>query len=151
LSQQPSGKRPFGVTAIIILKVVGFFSLVGDVLGLPISNLSTLFPMGWYSNDTLAFTLSSDNIALLIALTLGLAILTWQLAMIIGLWLLKRWAWFFVMAQLGLSMAFCLWAYFQGVQLYIYMLLNVIMVFYLNQSEVQHVFGHNRKPQQEII
>ena len=151
MSQQPSRKRPFGVMVIIILQIVGFLSLTGDVIGLPLSELPTLFPMGWYSSDARIFTLNSDNIALMIALTLGLVILTWQLAIIIGLWFLKRWAWFLMMAQLGLSMALCLWAYFEGVQLYAYMFLSVIMVFYLNQSEVQHAFGHNRNPRQEII
>lgn len=96
--------------------------------------------------------LDSGSLAVVIAFTLGLGmILTWHLAIIIGLWFLKRWAWFLVMIELGLSMAFCLWAYFQGVQLYGYMWLNTIMVFYLNQSEIQHAFGQKRKPQEEIV
>lgn len=89
--------------------------------------------------------------AFIIVLTVVLGILAWHVAIIIGLWLLKRWAWFLVMMQLGLSLALCLWAYFQGVPLYVYMWLNTILVFYLNQREVQYVFGQMRKPQQEVV
>jgi len=54
------------------------------------------------------------------------------------------------MIELGLSMAFGLFVYFQGEPLYVYMWLNTIMVFYLNQREVQHAFGQTSKLQQEI-
>ena len=139
MTEQTSRKRPFGVVVIIILQILGFLSLAGDILGLPLSQLPAVFPIKWYAGDS--------NFALII----GGAILTWQLALAIGLWFLKRWAWFLIMIQLGISMAVCLWVYSQGLQLYVYMIINVIMVFYLNQSDVQHAFGHNRKPQQEII
>jgi uncharacterized membrane protein (DUF2068 family) len=102
------------------------------------------------AGNEVAMILDSSNLAVVIALALGLVV-AWHLAIIIGLWLLKRWAWFLVMMQLGLSMALCLWAYFQGVHLYVYMWLNTIMVFYLNQREVQYVFGQKRKPPQEVV
>lgn len=139
MPQQISSKRPFGVVVIIVLQIMGFLSLAGDIIGLPLSELPSVVPIRWYAD--------ASNFALII----GGIMLAWQLILAIGLWLLKRWAWFLIMVQLGLSMAVCLWVYFQGVQLYIYMLINVIMVFYLNQSEVQHAFGHNRKPRPEIV
>lgn len=139
MSQQPARRRPFGVIVIIVLQILGFMSLAGDIIGLPLSELPSIIPIRLYAD--------ASNFAFAV----GGVILAWQLTLAIGLWLLKRWAWFLVMIQLGVSMAVCLWAYAQDVQLYIYMLLNVIMVFYLNQSEVQHAFGHNRKPRQEVV
>ena len=132
-------KRPFGVIVIIVLQIIGILSLAGDIIGLPLSQLPAIFPIRWYADDS--------NVALII----GGVILAWQLTLAIGLWFLKRWAWFLIMIQLGVSMAVCLWAYSQGAQLYVYMLINVIMVFYLNQNDVQHAFGHNRRPRQEMI
>ena len=136
---QPPPKRPFGVIVIIVLQIMGFISLAGDIVGLPLSQLPVLFPINVYAGNTT------------VALTVGGVALIWQLALAVGLWFLKRWAWFLIMIQLGLSMAVCLWAYYQGLQLYVYMLINVFMVFYLNQREVQHAFGTNRKPRQDVV
>lgn len=150
MSQQPSRKRPFGIIAIIVLKLVTALSLIANIIILTRSDFASQFSSSWASNEV-AMILTQANMAYIIVLMLGLGILTWHLAIVIGLWLFKRWAWFLLMMQLGLSMALCLWVYFQGGQVYVYMWLNTIMVFYLNQSEVQHAFGHKRKPQQEIV
>ena len=60
----------------------------------------------------------------------------------IGLLQLERWAWVFVMLIVGARMIFDLWQYLAvGDRPYLAMLLNVVVVFYLNQSEVQRAFG----------
>ncbi len=111
-------------------------ALLGDLFGLPLSDLPDLSPF-WLDRDVNT------------VLAFGTPILLIQLVIMIGLWRLRRWAWFLFMVQLGIGMAIYIWAYVNGVALYIYMLLNIIMVFYLNQHEVQHVFGQKPKPQQE--
>jgi len=124
--------------------------LIITIITLTFSDYAGQFLAAWIG-DEVDLAQNGDNLAIIIALTFSLVVLTWHLAVIIGLWLLKRWAWFLVMIQLGLSMALCLWLYFQGERPYVYMWLNVIMVFYLNQSEVQHAFAHKRKAQQEML
>ncbi len=127
-------KRPFGVTAIIVLQLISLASIIGDVAGFPVSQLPSLLPIQWKDNTNYVFAM-------------GIAIAVLQIAIIIGLWGLQRWAWFLIMIQLGVSMAIGLVSYFNGLQLYSYMLLNVIMVFYLNQRDVQIAFGHKPKLQ----
>ena len=149
MSQRPTRKRPFGVIAIIVLKIVTALSLIVNIIVLTFNDSVGQFLNRW-ANDEVTNILNSGNLAIMIALAFILTVLVWHLVLIIGLWLLKRWAWFLVMIELGLSMAFGLFAYFQGEPLYVYMWLNTIMVFYLNQSEVQHAFGQTSKLQQEI-
>ncbi len=127
-------KRPFGVTAIIVLQFISLASIIGDIMGFPVSQLISLLPLQWIDNTTYVFTV-------------GIAIAIGQLIIIVGLWRLQRWAWFLIMIQIGVSMAIGLGSYFNGLQLYSYMLLNVIMVFYLNQHDVQIAFGHKPKLQ----
>ena len=61
----------------------------------------------------------------------------------VGLWWRKRWAWFLTMLQLGVFMISDLYSYFTDSPPETYawsMLLNVFIVFYLNQREVQAIF-----------
>ena len=61
----------------------------------------------------------------------------------VGLWRRQRWAWFLTMLQLGAFMISDLYSYFTNSPPETYawsMLLNVFMVFYLNQREVQAIF-----------
>ena len=61
----------------------------------------------------------------------------------VGLWRRQRWAWFLTMLQLGAFMVSDLYSYFTNSPPATYawsMLLNVFMVFYLNQREVQAIF-----------
>ncbi len=77
---------------------------------------------------------------------LFIAIIFIETAIIIGLWRTARWAWVLIMVQVGLGMASDLWGYFHGYPSYTSMLINVIIVFYLNQSEVQRAFsGKSRR------
>ena len=122
-------KRPFGVTVIVILQILSILSLVieyweGDRL------FGRLMPE----------LLRQDDVALAIAL---FAVL-YQFVVTIGLILLQRWAWLLFMVQLGLAMAFDLWAYFNDTPYYVSMLISVVMVFYLNQRDVQQAFGSGR-------
>lgn len=57
-----------------------------------------------------------------------------------GLWRLQRWAWVAVMLWVGVSMTSALVAYVDGVPRYPVMALSVLIVFYLNQRDIQQAF-----------
>jgi uncharacterized membrane protein (DUF2068 family) len=70
-----------------------------------------------------------------------LAVILLEAFIIVGLWRMQRFAWVLIMVQVGLSMTFDLWGYFHGYPSYVSMLIDVIIVFYLNQREVQRAFS----------
>jgi uncharacterized membrane protein (DUF2068 family) len=68
----------------------------------------------------------------------------------VGLWRRQRWAWLLSMLQLGFFMLGDLYSYFTGSPRESYawsMLLNVGMVFYLNQRDVQALFLTKKEQQ----
>ena len=68
------------------------------------------------------------------------------LAVSIGLFLLKRWAWIGVMILIGFNLLYGIVYYLNGGQPFVSLLLDVISVFYLNQSTVQAAFEHRPAP-----
>ncbi len=124
-----SRKRPFGVSVII-------FMLVLYVIFFGIAILSLIdLPFGEHTIDII----ETDNPAL--ARFLLLIIISIQSAIIVGLLQLRRWAWVLIMVQVGLSMLSDLWGFFYGEYSFISMIINIIIVFYLNQREVQKAFS----------
>ncbi|RMF01587.1 MAG: hypothetical protein D6768_10315 [Chloroflexi bacterium] len=120
-------RRPFGVIVIILLQILSLGSMILDIY--VISDVKTVIP-------ALPGTL---ELVLLPVPLVGLLI--YQVIVIAGLWFLRRWAWFLLMIQLGLAMSFQLLLYLAGTPLYLYMFFSVLMVFYLNQRDVQRVFA----------
>lgn len=117
-------RLPFGVKAIITLKMLGVVSIL---LVAAISGLQLADP-----------ELAEIEIYATIVIYTLFALL--DLVAIIGLWRLARWAWTLTMLTIGFSLANLLYRYFQEDPLYLNMVLNVLMVFYLNQRDVQRVF-----------
>jgi len=70
-----------------------------------------------------------------------LMIILFQLAIAIGLWRLQRWAWMCLMIWQGLVMAMDIWGRFNGNPSHLTMIINVIIVFYINQREVKKAFS----------
>jgi hypothetical protein len=129
-------RRPFGVTAIVVLLILSALVLFGEGVWEIQTTIhdrgATLEPLS--ATGTLA--LLGRFLVLVIS---GAA----NLVAAIGLWQLRRWAWVLVMLLVGSRLAANLWLYFTGGgALYVEMLLDVIMVFYLNQRELQQAFGH---------
>ena len=122
-------KRPFGVRVIVILQIL-------SILGLVIEYWEAI----WQFSSPLPELIGNNEIATFITL---IAVF-YQFVVTIGLILLRRWAWLLFMVQLGLFMAFDLWAFFNGTPLYASMVISVLMVFYLNQRDVQQAFGYGR-------
>jgi uncharacterized membrane protein (DUF2068 family) len=123
----PSGqaRRPFGLKAIMFLLT---FRLLGQgvlmTLVVAVHNSDAL-DLTW---TELALFVSDGFQWLLMLITL------------IGLWRLRRWAWYLLMALFAFSMTVDIVLYFSGQPPYLSMLLNVIMVFYVNQREVRQLF-----------
>lgn len=144
--KQPLPKRrPFGVTIITFLQLISVIVLVtdfsalrrvNDTIGSQTGQLIALVRQ-WFGDTPL-------SLALILAFIFFVIITT------VGLWLLQRWAWLLIMIQLGVSMGAFLWLYFQGNPLYISMLINVVMVFYLNQHDVQQAFDHHPASEDQL-
>lgn len=133
MEKQPTRKRPFGVLVLILLQIVSILGVALDVAVVQIGQPSIYFG-------------NVENPSLLLGLQL--LYILYLAVVVVGLWQLWRWAWFIVMVQLGLTMALELWLYFFDNPFYFGMLVNVVMVFYLNQREVQQAFERRRQPRE---
>ena len=127
-------KRPFGINAIIVLSTLQFLFAVAIAA---VFYLDSLSAVSSWANGTI-----DRWLVVFLTSTSGV-----QIAIIIGLWRLKRWGWFLVMLTNGLSMFLNIWAYFYSRPNYIAMLVSVVIVLYMNQREVQQTF---RDPTQEL-
>ncbi|MDD1751874.1 MAG: DUF2127 domain-containing protein [Methanotrichaceae archaeon] len=65
----------------------------------------------------------------------------------VGFWRMQRWAWICGMILVGLNLAADLWGYFQGNRYWISMIINILIVFYLNQRDVQRAFSRKEEPE----
>ena len=122
-------KRPFGVSVII-------FMVLAYVLLLVLIN--------YFSLKTETSTVSlwlMKNISPPQSRVVLLMIILFQLAIAIGLWRLQRWAWMCLMIWQGLVMAMDIWGRFNGNPSHLTMIINVIIVFYINQREVKKAFS----------
>lgn len=143
LSSTTRPQRPFGLYAIIVIQVLLALLSAGllALAGLAIFVAYAAVDSGVTPDDL------DLNIGDLVTMALMVVI---NLICAVGLWRRQRWAWFLTMLQLGFFMLSDLYSYFTGDPPETYawsMLLNVAMVFYLNQREVQALFL--RKPRGE--
>jgi hypothetical protein len=135
--------RPFGVTVIVVLL------LAAALVAFP-SSLLGLFG-SVRSEGGIAPLPDPTTVELIGGLTLLLALGAAALTAAIGLLRLRRWAWVLTMLMVGAQMAANLWEYVvAGERPYVEMLLDVVLVFYLNQREVQRAFGH-RAPRDRLL
>lgn len=132
-------KRPFGLMAIMILLLIQalFFGFWGGLL--------------FFANieDLTRISASAAVPSIIQIVTAVLVIVALP-----GIWRYKRWGWILLMFQLGISLLAGIWQYFQPelplldeYTNYGRMFFNVVIVFYLNQREVQQLF-EEQQPQQ---
>jgi hypothetical protein len=123
-------KRPFGVSVII-------FMLILYVLLFCISLLSLFkMPFGEFTLDIFqTVNPMYTPVLLILVILIGLVLIG-------GLFQLQRWAWVLVMILTGFSMLSDLWGYLYGNYSFLSMLINIAIVFYLNQREVQRAFSN---------
>lgn len=67
---------------------------------------------------------------------------------IVGLMTRQRWAWYLTMIITGISLFISIWGHFNDAQKYGAMLLESLIVLYLNQRSVQDFF---RKPEPNLV
>jgi len=136
-------KRPFGIIVVIALEVIiallglTFYGLLlylgrSDVVLDPIFGVyNSLYNLqNWFN----VIKLLATPILLVIAY---------------GLWQYKRWAWVATMAYVGIGMGSQVWSYFYGTADYLTMLMYILIVFYLNQSDVQGIFAERSEKRDE--
>lgn len=123
-NRNKAGRRPFGLYIIAVLQVIIALLLALALLGvdesLPYLKLliSNPFFYSWAGWVLVGF--------------LALAIL--------GLLWLKRWGWVLTMILTGVGLSLGIWNYFQGKPNYVGLVVYMVIVFYLNQREVQATF-----------
>jgi hypothetical protein len=125
-----SSKRPFGVSAIVLLIVAyALFMAAVFYLSLSSQDSSIAAQLGHILNSTQIRVVLVTEISILLVIA-------------IGLWRLQRWAWILLMIWVGIQLFSDLLDYFYSHHLHaISMLINVIIVFYLNQKEVKKIFS----------
>lgn len=121
-------KRPFGLYMIL------FLLTVQGLLG---ASLALIFGLGL----AVAPGEMLDAVGpVLIELVVPLVLMLITLFVAVGLWRYKPWGWYGMMLLLAYWTASDAIGYFTGDPDYVAMLLNVAMVFYLNQREVRDLF-----------
>jgi hypothetical protein len=128
---KPARRRSFGLYAIIILLLINgtlialdvsrSYASLGITLGLPRLKLP-----GLDNTDV-------DRIARFLTAA-------GYFAVAIGIWTLQRWGWTALMILIGVALGEGIIRYYRGDPRYLIMLFNVLIVFYLNQRNVQRLF-----------
>ena len=114
-------KRPFGVAVIAILQAISTSTAGLSVILVRVQERASI--VDWRLDLA------------------GLALILFGFAIAAGLWQLKRWAWVLVMLWTGVTLAGALAHYFRGQPEYALMVEGVVIVFYLNQRDVQQTFA----------
>lgn len=118
-------KRPFGLYAIIVLQLLSIASSFFDFLSIQFGMVTPPLPN----------VLDQRIIGIINLLVAALLVfVVW------GLWRLKYWAWFSTMVLTGAGLIVGLWQYWHGGTPYIDLLINTLIVFYLNQRELRQLF-----------
>ncbi len=132
LSPPQSGRRPFVLRILVFLHVVQ--ALIGAVF-------IALLLLASYAGQAEFVGQQAQTAEVKLLLIVNIAVSLLHLLFALGLWRLQRWAWVLTMLFLAVSMTRDIFAFFDDRPVYISMFVNVIMVFYLNQQEVQELFA----------
>jgi magnesium-transporting ATPase (P-type) len=126
-----AGKHPFGLWVIMGLQLLNVVALVAETL------LSDREWLPVWVGIMPAFN-SNANIFLFLLAIIGLFTL-------VGLWFHRPWGWYLTMIQVGANLATMLFLYFNNTPQYISMIINVAIVFYLNQINIRYdIFQENK-------
>ena len=127
-------ERPFGLYVIICVQVIIALSLSAGLL------LSQLAEM------EVPFLLRNEVLMATYGWAVAIAFLTASL----GLLRLKRWGWTLSMILVGTTLAYNIWLYFQGNTHYLDMASQIIIIFYLNQRDVQAPFIRDNTAEETV-
>lgn len=132
-------RRPFGLSAIIVIQVM---MMLGSGILLLLLGIGFVFATRLIDVEGLDPAAFQWHLSPMDILQMVLTFVVNGVCAV-GLWRRQRWAWFLTMLQLGAFMISDLYSYFTNSPPETYgwsMLLNVFMVFYLNQRDVQAIF-----------
>ncbi len=139
-------KRPFGVYVVVFLLLLGMLEAVLEIFRIQYSLTGI-----WAETEeffrrrsgivTLVIRVFQDPTIVTIAN--GIIVVIW-FAIILGLWLLQRWAWVLMMILIGVTLTYSLVMYVEGTPDYLGMVVYVAIVFYLNDHSVQRAFARRR-------
>ena len=118
-------KRPFGVYAIVALQLLDIASLYVETIWV------------WRGLQPLVVP-GSGNPRVITAI--NLLVITLLAITIVGLLRLRRWAWLLTMILTGSMLLFRIVLYFQAAAPAFNLVFGVLVVFYLNQRNVQQRF-----------
>ena len=120
-------KRPFGLYMILLLLMIQ--ALLGLVL-------ATILALGMAVNPDEFWTTVGPELY-----DVPFVLMAITAVVLVGLWRYRMWGWYGIMLLLAYYTATDAIGYFVGEPDYVSMLLNVAMVFYLNQREVRDLFA----------
>lgn len=124
---QDNKSRPFGVYVVLLLMLLQIVATITDLWATNFLKLPK-FGIANLDNETILFIIHGA-IILVIIITM------------IGLWRLKRWAWYANMIMFGIFLIWNILLYFMDEPVYVNLLVGIIAVFYLNLRDVQAAFG----------
>ena len=122
-----STHRPFGLYLIIILQLF----------------LAILLAMALLGEKTIAAYLKILIQNPIFYSWFGWVLIGFEVLSVLGLLMLRRWGWVLTMILTGIGLSYAIWSYFQGSPHYIPMVIYLVIVFYLNQRDVQSAFLDN--------
>jgi hypothetical protein len=125
MTERPDRKRPFGIAAVTLLLL-----LLAAVIGLEVRRGRLDLPWQFPPQVPRAATIQM----------LGYAVTALLVLIAAGMWRLRRAAWVGTMLLVGFLMVIELVWYARGNPRYHIMILCVLIVFYLNQRQVQGLF-----------
>ncbi len=116
--------RPFGIYVMLLVILALVLNLGADVIRIT---------RGQPPETLLVLPGELDRLIYLV-------IVVFLIILSVGLWRLHTWVWFAAMVTGGLTLFYCIWHALNGGTPYLTMLLVIIMVFYLNLTEVKATF-----------
>jgi hypothetical protein len=142
----PAARRPFALLALSFLLIVKAGVLVAVLLDVQLSDQNPIGRALQVSPElgqwVQSLALSDAVLAVLAILLVGSAV---------GLVLLRRDGWLMAMVLTGLFVAADIAGFFGGMVNDLWMALNIITVFYLNQTEVRAAVGVSTEPLVPVV
>ena len=146
--RKPS-RRPCGVYVLVVILLLGVFAAALEIARARSELLGFWATAEELLRDRSGLVSLADRLFVdpdVLTVINGLIISVWVLV-IIGMWLLQRWAWLVLMIATGVTLTFSLYRYFEGHPDYFSMLVNVAVAFYLNDRNVQRAYAR-RMPEE---
>lgn len=120
-------QRPFGVKMLIFLQIANALIILALIIFVNLNEVKR--ELEGIDLDEVNQSLAIDGLYALLGLVIAY-----------GLYRLRYWAWIAIILWAGTRMVNSLSLYFEGEPDYLVMVRDVVIVFYMNQREVQQVF-----------